>query len=169
MIISIIAISIGIFAIIQIANQRNQDSDWNENPSSELEDIIDIPEQEPFLTLSPLDEHIEEDDTTNVHHNKIEVYCDNNYFAANLMILQINTENTDTTGIYYLIITNQDGSMIPDCPKFILHGNNLSNIPSESICRDRNYYSHTKLEVITLMLYLKNHKNSLRYKIEKVE
>ena len=174
-IISILAIGLGLYVLQKVKDRQKAEqplseySNSDENSYSDLEKILDIHEQEIFLTLSPLSEHIENGNSDEMYHNQIEVSCD--YSAPRLNIPQIYTENTDTAALYYLIITNQDGSTIPDCPKFYFRGDNQSSIHSEFFNFSRKYlhYSYTDLEFLTLMLYLKNHKDSLRYKIEKVE
>ncbi len=174
-IISILAIGLGLY-VLQIVKDRqkaeqllSEYSNSDEKSYSDLEKILDIHEHEIFLTLSPLSEHIENGNSDEMYHNQIEVSCD--YSAPRLNIPQIYTENTDTAALYYLIITNQDGSTIPDCPKFYFLGANQSSIHTECFNFSRSYWhnSNTDLEFLTLMLYLKNHKDSLRYKIEKVE
>ena len=91
--------------------------------------------------------------------------ADDKFFAAlhrkemyRNKISTIYGDNNNTRHTYALIITDKDGKFAPLCPKFVF-SNTDTQISSEKIL----------LEPLRILLFLRDHQQELRYKIEKLK
>lgn len=159
----IIAGSIIILLIlrIEISNQNGTTDQIMQSENDRyIQDVLDLKLDEPFVTLKPSLKGLESPD------NEVFFYvCDGfdgnrqirdeenlNMFASG-MKLKCNTTAHDS---YVLSITDKDGKIVPRSPRFVFYGNQDASYS--------NYFDET----LRILLYLRNHQQDLRYKVEKI-
>ena len=144
----------------------NFDSCTNHGFEGETE-ILGLKKGVPFLTLTPLKTDI--DDNHKVISPNIEVF----YQSDNLIVKEINISGTKEGDIFRMIITNKDGQMIPNCPRFIFKASETNKINSFYFCSYRQIsdtdsvsYSVNSFEGLETCRYLIEHKNELRFLVD---
>ena len=113
-----------------------------------MDEVLDIDYNKPYFALKPLQEG----------GKVLDFYTPKEYNSYSLSVngVQIASNNNDQH-IYALIITDKDGKYVPRCPKFVF-SNTDTQISSEKIL----------LEPLRILLFLRDHQQDLRYKIEKI-
>lgn len=145
---------------------KNFDSCTNHGFEGETE-ILGLEKNVPFLTLTPLTADI--DENRKVQSPNIEIY----YQSDNLVVKEINILGANDGDIFRMIITNKDGQMIPNCPKFIFKASDTKKINSLNFCSYRYEdsegdvsYLANSFEGIETCRYLSEHKNELRFLVD---
>ncbi len=151
--ITAVAVIVGIIVIeivrIEINNQTgNTDNILKTSDDNYYDEVLDINYSQPYFALQPLQEG----------GKVLDFYTPKEYNSYYLSVngVQIASNNNDQH-IYALIITDKDGKYVPRCPKFIFTKTDTYDaITSSSI-------NH---EPLRILLFLRDHQQDLRYKIE---
>ena len=151
--ITAVAVIVGIIGLeivrIEISNETGAtDEILKTSDDKYMDEVLDIDYNKPYFALKPLQEG----------GKVLDFYTPKEYNSYYLSVngVQIASNNNDQH-IYALIITDKDGKYVPRCPKFVF-SNTDTQISSEKIL----------FEPLRILLFLRDHQQDLRYKIEKL-
>lgn len=149
----LVAVGIVVLEIvrIQISNETGAtDEILQTSDQKYMDEVLDIDYNKPYFTLKPL-----QDGGKALDFSIIKPYSF--YYVLTADGVKI-ADNGNTRHTYALIITDKDGKFAPLCPKFVF-SNTDTQISSEKIL----------FEPLRILLFLRDHQQELRYKIEKLK
>ncbi|MBQ3657540.1 MAG: DUF308 domain-containing protein [Bacteroidales bacterium] len=149
------------FAIIKAASGRIK----NDEDANQLYNYLELQEYKPFLTITPLTRKVTEN--CQIESPQIEVFL--NGLNSNWLTIKELKLSGDKNGLFRLFITDNNGKHISRCPKFVFSGDQDKKIMSIMLCFDSERKTRNDFEALKVLKYLDEHKNDLRFVVEKME
>lgn len=145
----------------------------NEKDMDGYFELMEMTENEPFLTLMPLTTKVSEG--REIPNEPIDIYFQ--YDLLKIRELRISGVehlnahyDSPTLEVYRVLITDQNGVPVGRCPKFPMEDNIAilgEYIESEHFCYDGIWQN--SFETFMVLKYLKDHKTDLRFVVERVK
>ncbi len=133
--------------------------------SSNFFHVLELKEKSPFLVLKPLKTKVEQ--SVDIITPQIDIFLIGTTDKC-LTIKKLQISNADNDKFFRLMITDENGKPVSQCPKFVFSGGQNEKINSLPICFDKKKKEQNDFMALQLLKYLQDNEKKLYFVVEQI-